>query len=227
VNLSSRDSVLVSPQQLQDAATNVEVARASLDAALHGIEQARASVEEADDRLAKTVFHAPMDGKVTRLQIEEGETVIIGTMNNPGSLILTISDLGVVEIVVQVDETDVPELSIGDSARIKIDAFPETIFTGQVAEIGVRKAVGATQREILWQFLVEAALLTVAGAAVGMAAGGGAAVTISSLTPLPAHVPLWAVVTALSMATVSGMLFGLLPALRTAHLEPMAALRHE
>ena len=116
VSLSSRDSVLVSPQQLQDAATNVEVARASLDAALYGIEQARASVEEADDRLSKTVFQAPMDGKVTRLQIEEGETVIIGTMNNPGSLILTISDLGVVEIVVQVDETDVPGLSIGDSA---------------------------------------------------------------------------------------------------------------
>ena len=135
-SLSSRDSVLVSPQQLQDAATNVEVARASLDAALHGIEQARASVEEADDRLAKTIFRAPMDGKVTRLQIEEGETVIIGTMNNPGSLILTISDLGVVEIVVQVDETDVPELSIGDSALVKIDAFPEATFTGQVTEIG-------------------------------------------------------------------------------------------
>ena len=136
VNLSSRDSVLVSPQQLQDAATNEDVARASLDAALHGIEQARASVEAADDRLSKTVFRAPMDGKVTRLQIEEGETVIIGTMNNPGSLILTISDLGVVEIVVQVDETDVPELSIGDSARVKIDAFPEMSFTGQVTEIG-------------------------------------------------------------------------------------------
>ena len=136
VNLSSRDSVLVSPQQLQDAATNVEVARASLDAALHGIEQARASVEEADDRLSKTVFRAPMDGKVTRLQIEEGETVIIGTMNNPGSLILTISDLGVVEIVVQVDETDVPELSIGDSVRVKVDAFPKASFTGKVTEIG-------------------------------------------------------------------------------------------
>jgi HlyD family secretion protein len=135
-NLSSRDSMLVSLQQLQDATTDVEVARASMDAALHGIEQARASVEEADDRLAKTVFRAPMEGKVTRLQIEEGETVIIGTMNNPGSLILTISDLGVVEIVVQVDETNVPELSIGDSALVKIDAFPETTFTGQVTEIG-------------------------------------------------------------------------------------------
>ena len=135
-SLSGRDSVLVSPQQLQDAATNVEVARASLDAASHGVEQARASVEEADDRLAKTIFRAPIDGKVTRLSVEEGETVIIGTMNNPGSLILTVSDLGVVEVVVQVDETDVPQLSIGDSARVNIDAFPADTFAGTVTEIG-------------------------------------------------------------------------------------------
>jgi HlyD family secretion protein len=88
------------------------------------------------DRLSKTVFRAPIEGKVTRLQVEEGETVIIGTMNNPGSLILTISDLGVVEVVVQVDETDVPELAIGDSADVKIDAFPGETFVGRVTEIG-------------------------------------------------------------------------------------------
>src|SRR6185436_5028502 len=57
-------------------------------------------------------------------------------MTNPGSLILTISDLGVVEVVVQVDETDVPELSLGDSAEVKIDAFPDRTFTGRVTEIG-------------------------------------------------------------------------------------------
>jgi len=99
--------------------------------------------------------------------------------------------------------------------------------TERTREIGVRKAVGATRREILWQFLVEATLLTVAGAAVGMAVGSGAAALVSSLTPLPARVPLWAVVTALAMATVTGMLFGLLPALRASRLEPVAALRHE
>jgi HlyD family secretion protein len=134
--LAARDSVLVSPQQLQDALTNVEVARSTVEAARHGVEQARASVEEATDRLSKTVFRAPIDGKVTRLQVEEGETVIIGTMNNPGSLILTISDLGVVEVVVQVDETDVPELAVGDSAEVSIDAFPGETFTGRVTEIG-------------------------------------------------------------------------------------------
>ena len=135
-SLSQRDSVLVSPQQIQDAATNVEVARASLESARHGVEQARAGVDESEDRLAKTIFRAPIDGKVTRLQVEEGETVIIGTMNNPGSLILTISDLGVVEVVVQVDETDVPELALGDSAEVSIDAFPGSTFTGRITEIG-------------------------------------------------------------------------------------------
>ena len=135
-SLSSRDSVLVSSQQIQDAATNVEVARSTLDAARHGVEQASASVQEAEDRVAKTVFRSPIDGKVTRLQVDEGETVVIGTMNNPGSLILTISDLGVVEVVVQVDETDVPELTLGDSAEVNIDAFPGETFTGRITEIG-------------------------------------------------------------------------------------------
>jgi HlyD family secretion protein len=134
--LYQRDSMLVSPQQLQDAATNAEVARASLEGARYYVDQARASLDEAEDRLAKTIIRAPIDGKVTRLQVEEGETVIIGTMNNPGSLILTISDLGVVEVVVQVDETDVPELALGDSAEVEIDAFPGEKFTGRVTEIG-------------------------------------------------------------------------------------------
>jgi len=100
------------------------------------VRQAEASVEEAQDDLEKTVIRAPMTGKVTRLNIEEGETVIIGTMNNPGSLILTISDLAVVEAVVQVDETDLPDLSFDDSASVQIDAFPGVSFAGRVTEIG-------------------------------------------------------------------------------------------
>ena len=99
--------------------------------------------------------------------------------------------------------------------------------TERTREIGIRKAVGATQREILWQFLVEASLLTVLGAAVGMAIGFGMAMAVAAWTPIPADVPLWAVSTALGMAAVTGMLFGLLPAYRAARLEPVAALRYE
>ncbi|MEQ9399809.1 MAG: efflux RND transporter periplasmic adaptor subunit [Longimicrobiales bacterium] len=134
--LRGRDSLLVSTQQVDDAQTAVEVAQASLESAEFGVSQARAGLDEAEDLLSKTVIQAPMDGKITRLNVEEGETVIIGTMNNPGSLILTISDLSVVEVVVQVDETDVPEISLGDSASVRIDAFPTRTFSGRVTEIG-------------------------------------------------------------------------------------------
>jgi putative ABC transport system permease protein len=99
--------------------------------------------------------------------------------------------------------------------------------TERTREIGIRKAVGATQREILWQFLVEASLLTVLGAAVGMLIGFGMATAVATWTPIPADVPVWAVGTALGMAAVTGMLFGLLPAYRAARLEPVAALRYE
>ena len=136
LNLRARDSVLVSGLQVDDARTRVDVAVATLTSSQHGVSQWRASVDEAEDQLSKTIFRAPMDGKITRLNVEEGQTVIIGTMNNPGSLVLTISDLSVIEVVVQVDETDVPAISLQDSATIRIDAFGDKEFTGRVTEIG-------------------------------------------------------------------------------------------
>ena len=136
VQLRARDSLLVSRQQLDDAETQFEVQTQLLEAARYGVSQAQAGVDEAADRLSKTIFTAPIAGKVTRLNVEEGETVIIGTMNNPGSLVLTISDLSVIEVVVQVDETEVSEIALGDSASIRIDAFPDRAFSGRVTEIG-------------------------------------------------------------------------------------------
>lgn len=141
----SRDSVLVSRQQAEDARTAVEVSRALLEAAEFGVEQAEAAVDESEEQLAKTIILAPMAGKVTRLNVEEGETAIIGTMNNPGSLLLTISDLSVVEAVMQVDETSVPEITLGDSALVELDAFPNRIFTGRVTEIGNSAIVPPSQ----------------------------------------------------------------------------------
>lgn len=99
--------------------------------------------------------------------------------------------------------------------------------TERTYEIGLRKAVGATRGEILWQFLAEAGLLTVLGAALGMLVGRGFAELVASFTPLPAAVPAWAVVAALAMAAITGIVFGLLPALRASRLEPVAALRFE
>ena len=99
--------------------------------------------------------------------------------------------------------------------------------TERTREIGIRKAVGATRREILWQFLVEAGVLTLLGGASGMLIGALAAEGVEALTPIPASIPIWSVAAALSMAVFTGMLFGLLPAVRASRLEPVDALRYE
>ncbi|HSM03673.1 MAG TPA: ABC transporter permease [Longimicrobiales bacterium] len=99
--------------------------------------------------------------------------------------------------------------------------------TERTREIGVRKALGATRREILWQFLVEAGVLTMLGAAVGLGLGAAVAYTIAELTPVPARIPLWSVVVALTAAAFTGMVFGIIPAQRAARMEPVDALRAE
>ena len=133
--LAKSDQQLVSQQQLEEAQTQMLVQRELLTAAGFGVQQSRSALEEARDRLAKTVIRAPMDGMITRLNVEEGSTAIVGTTNNPGSILLTVADLSSMEAVVRVDETDVPDIAVGDSAAVTIDAFPRQQFTGRVSEI--------------------------------------------------------------------------------------------
>ena len=135
-NLFTRDSLLVARQLLDNADTDVELASRQLESLRFGVEQAVASLDEANERLSKTLFRAQISGKVTRLNVEEGETVIVGTMNNPGSLVLTISELSRVEAVLEVDETDIPYIALGDSTILELDAFPGRFFSGVVTEIG-------------------------------------------------------------------------------------------
>jgi putative ABC transport system permease protein len=99
--------------------------------------------------------------------------------------------------------------------------------TERTREIGVRKALGATRGEILWQFLVEAATLTLIGGAVGMVLGGGIAYAIAHLTPVPARVPLLSIVAALLVSILTGVVFGIVPAQRAARMDPVEALRYE
>jgi HlyD family secretion protein len=108
---------------------------AAFEAARHTVGQMEASLRDARSNLAKTVIVAPMSGRVTRLNVELGETAIMGTLNKDAATLLTISDMGVLDTKVKVDETDVARISVGDSAVVEIDAFPDTTFVGRVVEI--------------------------------------------------------------------------------------------
>jgi putative ABC transport system permease protein len=99
--------------------------------------------------------------------------------------------------------------------------------TERTREIGVRKALGATRGEILFQFLVEAATLTSFGGALGLAMGSLIAFATARFTPIPARVPLWAVAVALISSAITGVFFGLVPASRAARMDPVEALRYE
>ncbi|HEX2094082.1 MAG TPA: efflux RND transporter periplasmic adaptor subunit [Longimicrobiaceae bacterium] len=142
--LSRSSEQLISAADAEQARTQAAVAQAELEAARFGVAQAQAGLSEAREALRKTTIVAPMSGRVTRLNIEEGETAIVGTMNNPGSLLLTVADLSVMEARVRVDETDVPDIQVGDSARVRIDAFPDRVFPGTVTRIANSSLRGAT-----------------------------------------------------------------------------------
>ena len=135
VALKSSAALGVSEEQLEQLKTQSEVSRALAEAAKFSVVQAVASVRDARQALTRTTIVAPMSGKITRLVVEQGETAIMGTLNKDAATLLTISDMSVLETKVKVDETDVARISVGDSAIIQIDAFPDTTFIGRVIEI--------------------------------------------------------------------------------------------
>ncbi len=99
--------------------------------------------------------------------------------------------------------------------------------TERTREIGVRKAIGARRRDILWQFLIEAVTLSIVGGAVGVLLGVGLALLVHQFSPLPASIQTWAVLSGLGVASSVGIVFGLFPALKAARLDPIEALRYE
>ncbi len=130
------DEQLISREQLEAAKAQYDISRAQHRAILYQINQAKASLESSLDNLNKTTYNSPIDGIITSLRVEEGEIALIGTMNNPGTVLMTIADLSVMEIEVEVDETDVVGVRIGQSAEVKVDALPEQTIKGKVTEIG-------------------------------------------------------------------------------------------
>ncbi len=121
---------------LDQAKARVAQAQAQLESAKGHISQNAASLRRASDALSKTTYLAPFDGVVTNLPVREGETVVVGIQNSPGSTLMTVADMGIITAEVQVDETDIVNVKLGQPAEVSIDAIPKQKFKGVVTQIG-------------------------------------------------------------------------------------------
>lgn len=121
---------------LQQAKARVEQAKAQLESSKGRINQNVATLRRASDALSKTTYLAPFDGVVTNLPVREGETVVVGIQNSPGSTLMTVANMSVITAEVQVDETDIVNVKLGQTAEVSIDAIPKKKFKGVVTEIG-------------------------------------------------------------------------------------------
>jgi HlyD family secretion protein len=116
--------------------TNLLVSEQNATTQEQRIKQEEANLESARYDLNKVRMVAPISGIVTKRNIDEGETAVVGTMNNAGTVLLTIADLSVIETEIEVDETDIPHIKVGQPAKVTIDAIPDMEFPGKVTEVG-------------------------------------------------------------------------------------------
>jgi HlyD family secretion protein len=134
---------LTTKEQLDRAESEVKVRQTELDARQQAVSTAEQMIRQESAQLSTNQYNlrqvtliAPFDGIVTRRNIEEGENVVVGTMNNAGTQLLTIADMSIIEAEVEVDETEIPSVQLGQTAKITIDALPDRTFAGKVTEIG-------------------------------------------------------------------------------------------
>jgi HlyD family secretion protein len=127
---------IVPDADFERARTTMATAESSAQAAEQRVQQASATLEGAKDALRKTTVRAPIEGIVTAKRVEEGEVAVVGVLNQPGTVLLTISDMSVVEAEMEVDETSIPNVQLGQTAQVRVDAYPNRTFTGAVTEVG-------------------------------------------------------------------------------------------
>ncbi len=130
------EAKISSEQVYQKARLALDAARAAVSGIEQRIQQARAQLAASQDSLSKTTLKSPINGVVTARPVEAGENAVVGTMNNPGTVLLTISDMSIVEAEMEVDETDIPRVKLNQKAKLTIDAYPEKTYEGVVTEIG-------------------------------------------------------------------------------------------
>lgn len=140
-DMRDKNSNLLSDEEFERFETDYMVRKAQYEAAVAEVTRSRADLD-------KSYVTSPIAGVVTRLNVEEGEVAVIGTMNQPGTVLLTIADLSIMEAEIEVDETDVISLALDQVAEVSVDAIPDTSFTGRVTEIGnspIVKGIGTSQ----------------------------------------------------------------------------------
>jgi HlyD family secretion protein len=126
------------------AQARIAQAKAQKDSAEQRISESRANLTRVSDVLQKTTYAAPFDGMITNLPVREGETVVIGIQNSPGSTLMTIADMSVITAEVKMDETDIVNVRLGQPADVTVDAIPKKVFKGVVTEIGNAAIVRST-----------------------------------------------------------------------------------
>jgi HlyD family secretion protein len=134
--LTTREALDQAESLLKVRETELQARQSEVQSREHMIQQESAALSTSRYNLDQVTLNAPFDGIVTRRNIEEGENVVVGTMNNAGTQLLTVADMSVIEAEVEVDETEIPTVRIGQTAKVTIDALPGQSFTGKVTEIG-------------------------------------------------------------------------------------------
>jgi HlyD family secretion protein len=130
--------------QYQAAKHTLESAQLNLEVLKHNLEVADAGIEQAREAMSNTIITSPIDGVITRLDAEVGEMVIMGTMNNPGTVIMEVADLSTMLLVAQVDEADVGKLAVGQKATVHVQAFPDEEFHGFIDTIALTHRISTT-----------------------------------------------------------------------------------
>lgn len=132
----NNDAGIVAVADFQRAQSSYDGAKGAFQAAEQRIEQNRAMVNANHDAVTKSTVRAPISGIVTTLRVKAGEVTVLGTMNNPGTQLMTISDMSTVQAVLMVDETDTPNIAVGQKAVLTLDSYPGRKFDGVVTEVG-------------------------------------------------------------------------------------------
>ena len=136
MQLTTRETLEKAENDVKAAESSLRERERQVESQSARINQERAGLESARYDLSKVRIVSPIDGIVTRRNIQEGETAIIGTMNNAGTVLLTLADMSIIQAEVEVDETNIPSVALGQTAKITIDALPDRTFRGHVTEIG-------------------------------------------------------------------------------------------